>query len=210
MRPKRLIFLAALLPEARAIEKAIGNVVNVQVHVIGMRAIRSLPLIFPADTVVVAGLGGALEPTLEVGDLVIDTAVEALPSSLNWRIGPIHSSEFVLTSPRDKADAFAKTGALAVDMELAKVRELLPPDVRLIGLRSISDCSNFAIEPVVEDFIDDVGRPCVGTIISTVLKRPTLIRHLLRLNANYRKALETLGLGAASLVIRFTHVGTLR
>jgi hypothetical protein len=210
MRPRRLIFLAALLSEAKAIEKAIGNVVNVQIHIIGMRAVRSLPLIFPEDTVVVAGLGGALDPTLKIGDLVLDTPVGALPPSLTWRIGPIHSSEFVVNSPRDKADLFAKTKALAVDLEQERVREGLPPEVRLIGLRSISDSSDFAIEPVVEDFIDEVGRPQTGTIISSILKRPRLIPHLLRLNANYRKALENLGLGAASLVIRFTHVRALR
>src|SRR5690349_528345 len=118
--PPLLIF-AALNAEARALK----GITGASVHVIGLRGARGLPAVGPGSRVLVAGLGGALDPMLRVGDLVIDTPVGDGP----WRVGAIHSAERAVTTPEEKGALFRETGALAVDMEHAAVRRALPRDV---------------------------------------------------------------------------------
>jgi adenosylhomocysteine nucleosidase len=205
---RQLLILTALGFEARAVRRAIGNVRGVEVQVIGLGASR-LPPISAEACVVVAGLGGALDPTLAVGELVIDTPLAGLPATLPWRVGSIHTSAKLATTPAEKADLFRETGALAVDMEQAIVRRSAPAGLRVVGVRAISDPADMAIDPAVLGFIDDTGRPRPLAIMGTLGRRPKLIGHALKLNFNSRKALHNLGLGVAALVVRFVHTGRL-
>jgi hypothetical protein len=170
--------------------------------VIGIGATR-LPPIPPGSRVIVAGLGGALDPSLKVGDLVLDTPVANLPADLPWCIGPIHSAQHPILTADAKASLFRESGALAVDMEQAVVRRAVPSDVEVIGLRAISDPAHMAIDPAVLRFIDDIGRPQPLAIASTLLRRPGLLRHLMELRANSNVALRNLGLGVRALLDRF-------
>jgi adenosylhomocysteine nucleosidase len=105
---------------------------------------------------------------------------------------------------------FAETGALAVDMEQAVVRRAAPAGVPVVGLRAISDPADMGIDPAVLQFIDETGRPRPVEAAKTLLRRPKLIPHVVRLNSNSQKALRQLGLGVAAVVIRYTHTGELR
>jgi hypothetical protein len=192
----KLVILTALNAEA----KVLAGITGATVHVIGLRGARGVPPVAPGSRVIVAGLGGALDPTLRVGDLVIDTVVADGP----WRLGAIHSAEHAVTTPEAKAALFRETGALAVDMEQAAVRRVLPADVQVIGLRAISDPADMAIDPAVLRFIDDVGRPRPLAIAAQLLRRPRLIPHLRELQANSAVALRNLALGVHALVGRFT------
>jgi adenosylhomocysteine nucleosidase len=207
--PPRVAILAALMPEMRAIERAVGGVAGVEVHLIGLNATR-IPAIAPGTLVIVAGLAGALDPALRVGDLVLDTPVADLPAALPWRLGAIHTADHLITMAADKAALFRQTGAIAVDMEQAAVRRALPNISQIIGLRAISDPADMALDPAVVGMIDSVGRPRPLAVISTLARRPGLIPHLRELNANSKLALRNLGLGVKALVDRFAPAGDSR
>jgi hypothetical protein len=186
--------------EARAVLRALGKRSrNVAVRVIGMRGVR-MPQVPAGATVIVAGLGGALDPTLRVGDLVLDTPLPGLSNHLPWHVGAIHSSTSVVSTPEQKAELFNRTRALAVDMEHVVVQRSLTSQVRLIGLRAISDPADMMVDPAVLRFVDDVGNPRAGRIAMTLLRRPGLIPHLRLLSKNTKFALANLGLGTRALV----------
>jgi 4-hydroxy-3-methylbut-2-enyl diphosphate reductase len=111
------------------------------------------------DAVVVAGLCGALDPTLRPGDLVVASEVRAgdeavacatdLAERLGARVGPVVTLDHV--ARRDEKRALAASGALAVDMEsfwlarhaaprpVAVVRAVVDTtDRRLLDPRTIS------------------------------------------------------------------------
>ncbi|MGE9293309.1 MAG: hypothetical protein ACQKBW_06830, partial [Puniceicoccales bacterium] len=56
--------------------------------------------------VILAGFGGALDPSLQRGDIVIDRGE-----------GKIHTAADVVSTPAEKAALFEKTGCPVVDME---------------------------------------------------------------------------------------------
>jgi adenosylhomocysteine nucleosidase len=195
-----LILFTALEIEARAVLRALGKQSqDVAVRVIGMRGVRT-PQVPPESTVIVAGVGGALDPGLKVGDLVLDTPVPGLSNHLPWHVGSIHSSADVVSTPADKELLFRQTQALAVDMEQAAVQRSAAQGVRLIGLRAISDPADMALDPAVLRFVDDFGNPKARRIATALLRRPGLIPHLRLLNKNTKVALGNLGLGVRALV----------
>ena len=125
--------------------------------------------------------GGALDPALRAGDLVLDTPIPGLPAELPWHVGGIHTVNRLITTPADKAALFRKTGALAVDMEQAVVQRAVPAGVEIIGLRAISDPADMAVDPAVLGFINEFGRPRPLVIGKTLLRRPSLLPQLLAL-----------------------------
>ena len=200
MEKRPVILLTALEIEARAVLRALGErSQHVAVRVIGMRGVR-MPQVPAGSTVIVAGLGGGLDPKLRVGDLVLDTPLPGLSNHLPWHVGAIHSSTGVVSTPEQKAELFDKTRALAVDMEHIVVQRSLASQVRIIGLRAISDPADMTVDPAVLRFVDDVGNPRAGRIAMTLLRRPGLIPHLRLLSKNTKLALSNLGLGTKALV----------
>lgn len=200
MEKPPLILFTALEIEARAVLRALGKrSQDVAVRVIGMRGIRT-PQVPAGSTVIVAGLGGALDPKLRVGDLVLDTPIPRLSNHLPWHVGPIHSSADVVSTREAKGTLFRQTSALAVEMEHAIVQRSLDQGVKLIGLRAISDPAEMALDPAILQFVDDFGNPKAGRIAVTLLRRPGLIPHLRLLNKNTKVALGNLGLGTRAVV----------
>jgi hypothetical protein len=207
--PARIAVLVALQPERRAIERAIGGVHGVEIHLIGLKGFR-VPTTGLPTRVIVAGLAGALDPVLGVGDLVLDRPVAGLPPGLPWHVGTIHTAEDLVSSVEHKRDLFRQTGSLAVDMEQAVVHRMLPNTCRIIGLRAISDPADMALDPAVIGMVDPLGRPRPLAVLATLARRPGLIPHLRQLNANSKLALRSLGLGVKALLDRFARTGDLR
>ena len=178
----KVLILTAVTMEARAVRRA-----GLAATVVGIGAKRLADVTVPRGTthVVMAGVGGAIDPSLVVGDLVVDGA--DVPGV---RRGSIHTVDRIIATAADKADLFATTGAAAVDMEQATVCRWT--SLPVIGVRAISDAATDAIDPIVVRFVTDVGRPRPGVIAATLLRRPGLIPHLRTLNANTRVALHRL------------------
>ncbi len=150
-----ILVLAPLALEARAVR---AGAPWAEVRRVGMgprRAARFAERLAGADErpILIAGFGGALDPSLEPGDVVLASEVRGPAGAsacadptilagvlrrggLRVHIGPILSSERPVVGRR--REALAQTGALAVDMESA----WLIPTVRrapLVTLRVVLD-----------------------------------------------------------------------
>ena len=172
-----------------------GNAVVIFTIGIGASALpRELP---PARCIIMAGLAGALDPSLQIGDVILDS--DSPYGSL--RRGKLHTSATPVLTPSDKAALFHQTGAAAVEMENAPVRALaLSLNVPFIGIRAVSDTAQDAIDPDILRWIDPLGNPKVARIALGVLARPTLLREARRLARNSKVALRRLESAIALLV----------
>lgn len=215
----------ALDLEARAVLRGLrkpgdaGAGRRVEVHVIGIGAKRMPQINTARPCVIVAGLAGALDPALHVGDLVLDSPLpppsaespggfsgewsQRFPVELPWRFGAIHSAGHLIATPAEKTALFRETGALAVDMEQAAVRRALPTGAIVIGLRAISDPAHMALDPAILGFVDEQGRPRPLRVASALLRRPSLLPQLLALRKNTALALKNLGAGIRAAVDGF-------
>ncbi len=143
--------------------------------------------------IVSVGFCGALDPSLEVGDIVV--AGDEIRSSRRFVRGEILSSDRVAVTAGEKRALRERTGAIAVEMEsaavAAKAREWGVP------FRCIKVVSDSAREDMPLDFNqyrDAAGHFSRGRIALAAVGHPfTLIPALLRLNRNCRKAAEKLG-----------------
>jgi adenosylhomocysteine nucleosidase len=202
--PKIIIF-TALQIETKAVKRALSDKTGqcTQIHTIGILA-RHIPLDFEkgeAIAVIMAGLTGALDPALAIGDVVIDDPQLRLPPSLALRRGPILTTDRIIGTPTEKAELFRQSGALAVDMEGEKVRQFATGlGIPYVGVRAISDTAGEALDPAVVGFVDDFGRVKPMSLASGVLRQPGLIPYLNRLGKNSRFAAERLGLAVRQIV----------
>jgi hypothetical protein len=173
----------------------------VELFTIGIRAVN-LPAGLSADSVsgiIVAGLGGALEPALAVGDVIVDGETGNVPEA--YRRRKIYTSATLVSSVDEKKRLFEQTGASVVDMETAIVREHAAKlGVGVLAIRAISDAADHAIHPAVATFVDPVGNPKPASIALGLARRPWLIGQMLRLNAHSSLALNNLGAAVAAIV----------
>jgi len=170
-----LVVLAPMSIEARAIRSALPGVEVLQTGMGPDRASRTAKGMQskadgPADrarAVAVAGFCGALDPTLQPGDVVVASEVRgadgttACPSAgilvaalgrlgIIARLGPVVSVDHVV-SGRERARLRAETGAIAVDMESA-------------WLAAAADDRPLAVLRVV---VDTPGRDLKGNPLAT-------------------------------------------
>jgi adenosylhomocysteine nucleosidase len=204
IEPKKLLIFTAIRAEAKAVRRALEASaatigVSWQVRIVGIRANR-LDAALPRETIggiILAGFAGALDPSLKVGDVVVE-GWSGEP--LGFRCGKIHTAGEIVATPAAKAVLFAATRALAVDMEGEIVRQAANTlGVPFLHVRAITDSAADSLEPAVLGFVDDVGsvRPMALTL--GLLRRPGLIPELSRLGVNARLAGRNLG----NIVTRF-------
>jgi nucleoside phosphorylase len=176
----------------------IGNNVAVELKLIGVGASR-LPARLDAGTcslVISAGLAGALDPALKCGDVVVDGATEMVSGSTcaDAKRGRIHHADGIVSTPAQKAELFARTGAIAIDMESEKIARLArDSDIAFLAFRAISDCADEVVDPAVLSLVDPLGRAKTGAVLSALARRPALLKQLLRLRSHSNLALDRLG-----------------
>lgn len=144
------------------------------------------------------GCAGAISPDLACGALLLPDAVEhagagryladrawhsalgrALRGSITYVTGPLVSVDRMLASVADKREAYAATGALAVDMESAAVasvasRHRLP----FIAVRVVLDDARQVIPSAVTAALDDRGQVALSRLAMAFLFRPTEVLEL--------------------------------
>ncbi len=188
--------------ETRAIQKALRHT-QTTVHTAGIRAghLPDVGRLANVSLIILCGVAGALDPSLHIGDCILDDPQNRIPSSSLYRRGRIHTASEIIASPVAKAQLFAETGALAVDMEQAIVRKFAERfNIPVIGLRAISDTADQMLDPAVVNLVDDLGRPRAMKIATTLLRRPGLVPYLNRLNANTKFALKNLAIAVRDVV----------
>ena len=213
----QILILTAVTLEARAVARALrlkrsgthwsGD--DVELHAVGIRAVRLPAALADAPAIILAGLAGGLDPRLRVGDIVIDAASHPLPANPKYRLGKIHTAVSPVVTPREKAALFQGTGAAAVEMENAAVRAALvqrhcdtaaPTSPAYLHIRAISDAAGDSIDPATIGLIDELGNPRVSAIAATLIRRPGMIKELRRLGRDANLAAANLAATVAEIV----------
>ncbi|HLL90181.1 MAG TPA: hypothetical protein VK324_12850, partial [Tepidisphaeraceae bacterium] len=149
--------LTAVETEAKAVRAALRGRADVLVLAVGVRAGRVPGGL--SGTVIVAGLGGGLDPSLRPGDVVVDGWPDDRDLPTGARRGTIVTAEAVCATPSDKAALFRQTGAAAVDMEQAIVRRAVGEGARVVGVRAVLDPADQCLDPELVGLVDERGRP---------------------------------------------------
>jgi adenosylhomocysteine nucleosidase len=199
--------------EAKAIARALGVPIGqeavvgtavVEIHVIGIRAKRLPGGPFGGESlrgIILAGFGGALDPSLQIADVVVDGLTDESDGGGAFRCGRIHMARELISTPTEKSALFRQSGALAVDMEGEAVRALAKSwGVPFLHVRAISDAAGDSLDPAILGFVNEVGRVRAGALMMGLLRRPGLIPHLVRLGRNSGRAGRRLGEVVGQLV----------
>ena len=210
MSDRTILILCALQREAKAIAAACGarrcsdgswHTGVATIRVAGLKGVRLSQVPKPAaDTVViVAGLGGGLDPALASGAVVIDDSDGLLRETPpDARLGKVATSPVVLDSPAAKQEAFTSTGALGVDMEQGVVQAWLGRPV--IGLRVIFDDAHTTLPPEISAISDEVGGVRVRPLATFLLSNARAVPTLMRLGRESSRMLGVLGRATAAIV----------
>jgi adenosylhomocysteine nucleosidase len=198
---EKTLILTALEIEAKIIARVFGKRLekngDISLKVVGIGAKR-LPALEGFRRIVVAGVAGALDPALAVGDLIYDAGgFEVLPVA-GARLGKIYTADHLISTVEEKAALFKETGALAVDMETSHVRAAAPAGVLVLGLRAISDTARERLSPELMDWVDDVGKPMAGRLAAGLIRNPAMIPTLIGLGRRTSSAMTALGEALAS------------
>jgi hypothetical protein len=206
---KTPLILTAMTIEARAVERELADF-GLRAQTIGIKACK-LPLdamFGDFSCVVMAGLGGALDPTLRIGDVVVDHQIPeykigSTPQYPLMRFNPglIHTVDRLICSPQEKSSLFEETGAQVVDMENAIVRRAAEnAGLPFIGIRSVSDTAQQSIDQDIVGLVDDMGRPGPIAAMKLIARRPRIAGQLKRLNADTQVALKSLRLAVREVI----------
>ena len=150
----------------------------------------------PSRAVVSVGLGGALSPSLNVGDWVVADRVvgdggawatdpglttelrQALPSA---RVGAIAASDVMVVDPAAKAALHAGTGALGVDME-SHVAAAFAAEHALpfAALRVISDGADQALPRAAQAGMKKDGGMDILAVLLELARAPRQLPALIR------------------------------
>jgi hypothetical protein len=149
----------------------------------------------PPQVMILAGLAGALDPALRVGDVVIDRPPGLpIPTVPGAREGSILASDELVSSPADKRRLHLDSGCLAVEMEGRRVSTLAARRaIPLLHIRAISDAADETLDPRFLALISPDGRPRIGRALGLIVGNPGALSALLRLQRSTTLALGRLG-----------------
>ena len=207
----RIGFVCGLADEIRIIQRLPGNVLS---GVSGARAAqaeaRAAELVAGgAQALVSFGLAGGLDPALRAGDLVVSADVTAADGAIrgdvDWaervragltsdlpHAGSVLGETSVMSSPATKAQAFARTGALAVDMEsMAVARTANAAGLPFIVVRAIADTAAHSVPDYAAAAIGADGRTRIGAVLRGVVANPARLAMLWTLATASRAAYAT-------------------
>lgn len=171
-----------------------------------------------ADRLVSFGIAGALDPSLNPGDLIIGSAVrtrdgERQPVDQKWlvhlsallpgaRIADVVGSTAIATAAMHKAMLHRDTGAACVDQESHWVADAAHANhIPFIVVRAVADRAGDNLPGAVLVGLDSRGNPRTGAVIRALLLSPKQLPGLIRVGFQTRKALKSLLRGRAALLL---------
>jgi adenosylhomocysteine nucleosidase len=164
------------------------------------------------------GMAGGLDPALKPGSVVLPREVispegKHYAACASWRervlaaVSPLHAvtegnlltSAYAIDTPAEKAAAFHRTGAAAVDMESAAVAEVAAQhNLPFIAARVIVDTAADRLPRAVVA-ASRAGRVQFGRLLAGMVLAPGEIAALVRLAQRYRIAMRSLRMIGAHL-----------
>jgi nucleoside phosphorylase len=160
---------------------------------------------FRPGRVLTCGFAGALNPELKVGNLLYD---EDFDAGLGKRLleleaipAKFYCSTRVAITAAEKADLWRTTGADAVEMESAVIRNLCREEkIPSATLRVISDAANDDLPLDFNALMTSDQRISIPRLMVALVKSPRAIPRLLQLQRNTRLAARRLAVAVDGLV----------
>jgi hopanoid-associated phosphorylase len=162
-----------------------------------------------ADAILSIGLGGALDPALKVGDVVLGR--EVLRARARWdtdpaftarlaerlpdaRLAAIYGADEMVLDVLDKAKLRAKGGAALVDMEShVAARVALAHGLPFAVLRVVSDTAGMSLPPAVRAGIKPNGAMNLIGVLAALARDPRQLPALMRTGRDADMAFAVLG-----------------
>ncbi len=156
------------------------------------------------------GVAGALDDSLQAGDLILPEAVLAdrnyptddawcsrirnrLPKHINVIRGTLVTSDAVLTVEAAKRTLATQSGGCAVDMESGAIAAVAEEKgIPFLVIRAISDPVQFSPPAALMDALQPDGSVKPLSLLALLLKRSLNLNELLRLAPGMRAACNTL------------------
>ncbi len=163
-----------------------------------------------AECLVSFGIAGALKPGLKPGDIILSTEVVGedrrwlssdnlqpwiaeLAREIGATEGPVLGAQTVLATKADKRRAWEQTGAIAVDLESVVVaRASAALGIPFVVLRAIADPASRELPPAALVPLDGDGRPALGQVLASIMRRPQQLPTLFAVAREARQALAAL------------------
>jgi adenosylhomocysteine nucleosidase len=109
------------------------------------------------------------------------------------RVGAILGLDRMLSSPQEKADAYARRGALAIDMESHHVaRAAGERNLPFIAVRAISDQADEILPAIMATFVDAEGQTKMSAVLAALIFGRVGLGALLRAGGASRRAHQAL------------------
>ena len=173
-----------------------------------------------ASALVSFGICGGLDPALAPGALLLphwvrDESGARFAVDAAWRgrvaaalaahgqvaaAGDLLGADAVVATPAQKAVLFAASGAVGADLESHVVaRAALRAGLPFLALRAVADPAARGLPPAALIELDSQGRPALGAVLGSLLRRPGQLPALLRVAGDARRALAALRRAAPML-----------
>jgi adenosylhomocysteine nucleosidase len=168
--------------------------------------------------VISAGLCGGLSPELRAGDLVLpESVIGPRGERLNVtptphhravglaaglaRAGTLVTSPDVVATAEDKAALFARTGAVAVDMESSLIlAHAAAAGCPTLVVRAVSDTADESLPPELMGLVSPEGRLRTARALALTVMRPRVLPRALALRQATRRGLDTVARLLAAFV----------
>ncbi|MEM8850969.1 MAG: hypothetical protein AAGE03_13165 [Pseudomonadota bacterium] len=139
------------------------------------------------------GLAGALDPALKAGEVVKAGRVVGAAGTFGAGDRTVWGSDQVVAGPSQKAELYARTGAVIVDMEseavaMAALRAGLP----FLVLRAVSDDAGTELPDYLAEAVRPNGSPNLPAVLKGLMGKPSSLPTLIRLGRNTKRALTAL------------------
>jgi adenosylhomocysteine nucleosidase len=114
-------------------------------------------------------------------------------NTIHFYRGPILCSAKPISTAASKLAAHRMTGALAVDMESRAVCEVAAEaGLPFFCLRAICDPADQTVADALLATADEQGNPRIGYLLAHLVRRPWLLRDMIRMASQFRQALIAL------------------
>ncbi|WP_374381869.1 nucleoside phosphorylase [Dongia sp.] len=166
-------------------------------------------------TLVSFGIAGALDPTLKPGDLILADGVQmpdgrviacdatqrdAIAAKFSAR-GGLVAGRSVAAGRVEKSTLFQQTGAIAVDMESHHVADVAAArGLPFVVIRAVADTVDDELPEAALVGLNEEGRPAIGAVLLSLLKKPWQLPGLIRVALRSRTAMNALLRSRAGLL----------
>lgn len=161
-------------------------------------------------------IAGALDPALKPGDLIVADGVQlqdgrVISCDADWcdrvaakvkaATGLVAGRSVAAASRAEKAALRRESQAIAVDMESHHVAEVAETHgLPFIVIRAIADTAGDDVPDAALVGLNDEGRPAIGAVLLSLLKKPWQLPGLIRVAFRSRTAMNALLRGRAGLL----------